>query len=66
MIINIECGFLTPPFGLNLFVSMAIMRRSLVEIGKAVLPYIIIFLGCLLVITYVPQIATLLPQLLLR
>jgi len=26
MIVNIECGFLTPPFGLNLFVSMAIMK----------------------------------------
>jgi len=66
MIVNIECGFLTPPFGLNLFVSMAIMRRSLVEIGKAVLPFILLFIGCLLVITYVPKISTLLPQLLLR
>jgi C4-dicarboxylate transporter, DctM subunit len=66
MIVNIECGFLTPPFGLNLFVSMAIMRRSLIEIGKAVLPYIILFVACLLVITYVPQISTLLPKLLLR
>ncbi len=66
MIVNIECGFLTPPFGLNLFVSMAIMKRSLVEIGKAILPYILLFLGCLLVITYVPQLSTLLPQLLLR
>ena len=66
MIVNIECGFLTPPFGLNLFVSMAIMKRSLIEIGKAVLPYIILFIACLLVITYVPKISTLLPQLLLR
>jgi len=66
MIVNIECGFLTPPFGLNLFVSMAIMRRSLVEIGKAVLPYILLFIGCLLVITYVPKLSTLLPELLLR
>jgi len=66
MIVNIECGFLTPPFGLNLFVSMAIMKRSLVEIGKAILPYILLFLACLLVITYVPQLSTLLPKLLLR
>jgi C4-dicarboxylate transporter DctM subunit len=66
MIVNIECGFLTPPFGLNLFVSMAIMKRSLIEIGKAILPYIIIFVGCLLLITYVPKISTLLPQILLR
>jgi len=66
MIVNVECGFLTPPFGLNLFVSMAIMKRSLVEIGKSILPFILLFLGCLLVITYVPQLSTLLPKLLLR
>jgi C4-dicarboxylate transporter DctM subunit len=66
MIVNIECGFLTPPFGLNLFVSMAIMRRSLIDISKAVLPFILLFIACLLVITYVPQISTLLPQLFLR
>jgi TRAP-type C4-dicarboxylate transport system permease large subunit len=42
------------------------MRRSLVEIGKAVLPFILLFIGCLLVITYVPKLSTLLPELLLR
>ncbi len=66
MIVNIECGFLTPPFGLNLFVSMAIMRRSLIEIGKAVMPFLLLFLFCLLVITYVPKLSTLLPELLLK
>jgi C4-dicarboxylate transporter DctM subunit len=66
MIVNIECGFLTPPFGLNLFVSMAIMKRSLIEIGRAVLPFIILFIICLLVITYVPKLSTLLPELLIR
>lgn len=66
MIVNIEIGFLTPPFGLNLFVSMALAKKSLVEVGRAVLPFIILFLLCLLTITYVPQISLLLPQLLLR
>jgi C4-dicarboxylate transporter, DctM subunit len=66
MIVNIECGFLTPPFGLNLFVSMAIMKRSLIEIGKAVLPFILLFIGCLLVITYVPQLSLILPKIFLR
>jgi C4-dicarboxylate transporter DctM subunit len=66
MIVNIECGFLTPPFGLNLFVSMAIMKRSLVDVGKAILPFILLFISCLLVLTYVPQISTFLPKLLLR
>ena len=66
MIVNIECGFLTPPFGLNLFVSMAIMRKSLIEIGKAVLPFIALFIGCLLVITYFPKLSLLLPELFIR
>jgi len=66
MIVNIELGFLTPPFGLNLFVSMAVMRRSLVEISRAALPFILLFLACLLVITYVPKLSTLLPELFLR
>jgi C4-dicarboxylate transporter DctM subunit len=66
MIVNIECGFLTPPFGLNLFVSMAIMKRSLIEIGRAVLPFIVLFIICLLVITYIPKLSTFLPELLLR
>jgi len=66
MIVNIECGFLTPPFGLNLFVSMAIVKRSLVDIGKSVLPFILLFLCCLLVLTYVPKLSLLLPELLLR
>jgi TRAP-type C4-dicarboxylate transport system permease large subunit len=45
---------------------MAIMKRSLIEIGKAVLPYILLFLACLLVITYIPKLSLLLPDLLLR
>ena len=65
MIVNIECGFLTPPFGMNLFVSMAIMKKSLIEIGRAVLPFILLFLFCLLVITYVPKLSLFLPELLL-
>ena len=66
MIVNIECGFLTPPFGLNLFVSMAIMKRSLIEVGKAVLPFILLFIFCLLVITYVPKLSLLLPEIFLK
>jgi C4-dicarboxylate transporter DctM subunit len=66
MIVNIECGFLTPPFGLNLFVSMAIMKKSLIEVGKAVLPFILLFIFCLLVITYVPKLSLLLPEIFLK
>jgi len=66
MIVNVECGFLTPPFGLNLFVSMAIMKRSLIEISRAILPFILLFIGCLLCITYIPKLSLILPELLIR
>lgn len=66
MIVNIECGFLTPPFGLNLFVAMAIMKKSLVEISKMVAPFLLIFFGCLLFITYFPKLSLILPELLFR
>jgi C4-dicarboxylate transporter DctM subunit len=65
MIVNIEAGFMTPPFGLNLFVSMAIAKRSLVDVSKAILPFIILFFCCLLAITYIPGISLFLPKLLL-
>jgi len=66
MIVNIEAGFMTPPFGLNLFVSMAIAKRSLIEVSKAILPFMILFFACLLAITYIPDISLLLPKLFLR
>lgn len=66
MIVNIECGFLTPPFGLNLFVSMAIMKKSLVDISRMVIPFLLIFLGCLLFITYFPKLSLILPELFFR
>ncbi len=66
MIVNIEAGFLTPPFGLNLFVSMALAGKPLVEVIKAVWPFILIFLFCLLTITFVPKISLFLPELLLH
>ncbi len=62
MIVNVEFGFLTFPFGLNLFVSMGITGKSLTEIAKAVMPFLILLLLCLMLITYVPDISTFLPR----
>jgi len=66
MIVNIECGFLTPPFGLNLFVSMAIMKKTLVEVSRMIIPFLILFILCLFTLTYVPKISLLLPELFMR
>lgn len=66
MVLVIEFGFLTPPFGLNLFVSMGITNKSLVEVSKAVAPFLVLLLVALLIITFVPQISLYLPYTLLR
>ncbi len=66
MVLVIEYGFLTPPFGLNLFVAMGLTKKSLIEVSKAVLPFLIILLVCLLICTYVPWISLYLPTTFLR
>ena len=62
MIVNVEFGFLTFPFGLNLFVSMGITGKSLTEVAKAVMPFLFLLLLCLMLITYIPSISTFLPR----
>ena len=66
MVLVIEFGFLTPPFGLNLFVSMGITKKSLVEVSKAVAPFLVLLLIALVLITFIPQISLYLPNKFLR
>jgi C4-dicarboxylate transporter, DctM subunit len=64
MVVNIEIGFLTPPFGLNLFVSSGITKRPLSEVVKSIAPFLLVMYGCLLLLTYVPSLSTWLVDLL--
>lgn len=57
MVINLEIGFLTPPLGLNLIVAMTAFRENFLEICRAVIPFILLILGVLLLVTFIPQIA---------
>jgi C4-dicarboxylate transporter DctM subunit len=66
MIVNIEIGFLSPPFGLNLFVASGITKRSLLEVTRSVLPFLILMLLALIFVTYLPFISLSLPNLLLK
>jgi C4-dicarboxylate transporter DctM subunit len=61
-IINCEVAFMTPPFGVNLFVTMSITRESLYTVAKATLPYMLIFLGMALVMAFIPEISLVLPN----
>lgn len=51
---NLELGYLTPPVGMNLFFSSLRFERPLVEIFSTVVPFLIIFVAWVLLITYVP------------
>jgi C4-dicarboxylate transporter, DctM subunit len=56
-IVNLEIGYLTPPVGMNLFVSSTLFRRSLGWVIKAVVPTLSIMFIALVVITWVPQLS---------
>jgi tripartite ATP-independent transporter DctM subunit len=55
---NLELGFLTPPVGLNLFLSAFRFGRPLLEVTRATLPMLLILAFGVLVITYVPWLTT--------
>lgn len=63
MTMNLAIGMVTPPMGVNLYVGAGIAGIDLKTISKAVMPFIIASLTVLLLITYVPQVTTFLPEL---
>ncbi|WHH57022.1 TRAP transporter large permease [Petroclostridium sp. X23] len=64
MIVNLAIGFITPPLGVNLFVTCGIAKLSLEEISKAIIKPLGILIVVLLLITYIPAISLALPGLL--
>lgn len=57
MILNLEIGILTPPLGLNLIVAMTAFRENFGTICLAALPFVLIMILCLLLVTFNPWIA---------
>lgn len=62
MVVNMEIGMLTPPVGLNLFVTAGITGHSIGWVIKAALPWLMLLLLFLIIITYVPQVSLFLPE----
>ena len=62
--VNLSIGMFTPPFGLNIFVSQSVLKVSMSDVAKSVLPFIGLYVLGLFLITYIPQISLILPQLL--
>ena len=64
MVVNMEIGLITPPVGLNLFVTSAVTGMPLSAVIRAALPWLMILLAFLMVITYVPSVSMGLPRML--
>lgn len=64
MVVNMEIGMITPPVGLNLFVTAGITGMSIMQVVRAALPWLSILLVFLVIVTYVPGISLWLPDLL--
>ena len=65
MVVNMEIGMITPPVGLNLFVTAGVAQMSVMNVVKAALPWVGIMMLFLILVTYVPAVSTWLPTLLM-
>ena len=61
MVVNMEIGMITPPVGLNLFVTAGVAAMSVLRVVRAALPWVGIMFVFLILVTYVPWISTWLP-----
>lgn len=64
MTVNLAIGFVTPPIGTNLFVANSLTKIPITRIAKNAIPFIVMFLFALMLITYIPQITLFLPDML--
>ena len=64
MVMNVEIGMFTPPFGLNIFVVQSVLRAPLAAIYRGVAPFIAINVIALGIITYMPEVSLFLPRVL--
>ena len=55
---NMQIGYFTPPVGMNLFIASYRFNRPITELYRATLPFMVVLLFCVLVITYVPWLST--------
>ncbi len=64
MVVNLEIGMVTPPIGLNLFVTSGITGMSITQTARAALPWTMVLLLFLIIVTYVPAVTLWLPSML--
>ena len=62
MVVNMEIGMITPPVGLNLFVTSGVAGMPMMSVVRAALPFLAVLFVFLIMITYIPAISTFLPN----
>jgi C4-dicarboxylate transporter DctM subunit len=65
MVVNMEIGMITPPVGLNLFVTAGVAKLSMMKVVKASLPLVGVMFLFLMIVTYVPWVSTWLPNMMM-
>jgi len=63
MTINLGIGYCTPPLGVSLYITGALVDRNLLYVSKAVMPFILIQIAILLILTYWADLVLFLPRL---
>ena len=62
MVVNMEIGMITPPVGLNLFVTSGVAGMPMMGVVRAALPFLAVLFVFLIMVTYIPVISTFLPN----
>jgi C4-dicarboxylate transporter DctM subunit len=62
MVVNMEIGMITPPVGLNLFVTSGVAGMPMMSVVRAALPFLAVLFVFLIIVTYVPWLSTFLPN----
>lgn len=62
MTVNLAIGYCTPPMGVSLYITGAISNKDIIYVSKAVIPFIIIQMIVLFIITYIPDVVLWLPK----
>ena len=66
MVVNLALGMITPPFGVNLFAACTVAKLPIEKLIKPLIPFVGVTALCLMIITYVPEIALVLRDLAYR
>ncbi|WP_299030778.1 TRAP transporter large permease [uncultured Sulfitobacter sp.] len=65
MVVNMEIGMITPPVGLNLFVTSGVANMPMMNVVRAALPFLAVLFVFLIMVTYIPILSTWLPTMMM-